>query len=107
MRRSWTRRQAPVVGPMQASIDEYVSSNRLVLPGMVRVVAKKLEAQGATITGALLAWLEDEFRKRITNDDGLTWDNPIHSEMHLVDGNYSIDLDQSEWDGLSAAGRTG
>lgn len=107
MRRSWTRRQAPVVGPMQASIDEYVSSNRLVLPGMVRVVAKKLEAQGATITDDLLAWLEDEFQKRITNDDGLTWDNPIHSEMHLVDGNYSIDLDQSEWDGLSAAGRTG
>lgn len=101
IRRSWTRRRAPVVGPMQASIDEYVSSNRLILPGLVRVVAKKLEVQGATITDDLLSWLEDEFRKRITNDDGLTWDNPIHSEVHLVDGNYSIDLDQSEWDGLS------
>lgn len=105
MRRLWTRRpggrRAPIVGPMQASIDEYVSNNRLVLPGLVRVVAKKLEAQGATITDDLLAWLEDEFRKRITNDDGLTWDNPIHSDVHLVDGNYSIDFDQSEWDGLS------
>lgn len=88
MRRSWTRRpggrRAPIVGPMQASIDEYVSNNRLVLPGLVRVVAKKLEAQGATITDDLLAWLEDEFRKRITNDDGLTWDNPIHSDVHLL-----------------------
>lgn len=86
---------------MQAWIDEYIASNRLILPSLVRVVAKKLEAQGATITDALLAWLEDEFRKRITNDDGLTWDNPIHSEVHLVDGHYSIDLDQSEWDGIS------
>jgi hypothetical protein len=84
---------------MQASIDEYVSSNRLVLPGLVRVVAKKLEAQGATITDDLLEWLEDEFRKRIANVDGLTWDNPIQSEVHLVDRNYSIDFDQSEWDG--------
>jgi hypothetical protein len=89
-------RQVSVVGPMQASINEYLSSNRLVLPGLVRVVAKKLEAQGATITDDLLAWLEEEFRKRITNDDGLSWDNPIHSESHLVDGTYSIDLNQSE-----------
>lgn len=101
MRRSWKRRQAPVVGPMQASINEYVSSNWLLLPSLVRILAKKLEAQGATITDDLLEWLEGEFRKRIDSVDGLTWDNPIYSEVHLGDGNYSIDLERSEWDGLS------
>lgn len=86
---------------MQASIDEFVSSNQLALPSLVRAVAKKLEAQGATITDALLEWLEDEFRKRLTNEDGLTWDHPLDSEVHLVEGTYSIDLDLSDWDGLS------
>lgn len=99
--RERNRRQVEVVGPMQAAVSKYVSSNQLILPSLVRIVAEKLEAQGATLTDDLLVWLKGELHKRIINHDGLSLDDPIHSDVHLVDFDYSINLEQSEIDELS------
>lgn len=88
--------------PMQRVVDELLSGHMLGVTALARLIASKLESQGAEMTEEKVEWLRVEIGKRLSGEDGLTWEHPFTGDIPNELGDYNISIEAEEVDKLIA-----
>lgn len=89
--------------PMQKTLDECLSSERIAVTAIAQLIVSKLESQGVANVAAYADWIESEVLKRHRKEDGLTWDHPLTTDLFGSQENTSVAIEPRDIERLSSA----
>lgn len=96
-----SRSQTASVLTMQRVVDDFLAEDTVAIDALARLVASKLEQQGATKIFENIEWLESEIRKRFLSEDAVAWQHPFIAEFADDDKNYDISITPEDLTNLS------
>ena len=88
---------------MQKTINECLSSERIVVTAIAQLIVSKLESQGVANVADYADWIESEVLKRHRKEDGLTWDHPLTTDLFGSQENTSVAIEPQDIERLSRA----
>ena len=88
---------------MQKTINECLSSERIVVTAIAQLIVSKLESQGVANVADYADWIESEVLKRHRKEDGLTWDQTLTTDLFGSQENTSIAIEPQDIKRLSRA----